>query len=267
MTTTVIRQTRDRLAYTGRLIIGVLRNTGSDLLLLGRTLLYTPYVFGRSREVLRQMYVTGAASLPVTLLVAFFTGMVLALQTGISLIQWGLQDEIGTIVAASMSREMGPIWTGIVLAARVGAGMAAELGTMKVSEELDALEVMSIDPAKYLVMPRLVALVLMAPILTIYASIVGVLGGAIVGYYQIGVSYTRYFQNGIEALALKDVYSGLVKSVVFAVIITTVGCGQGMKSTSGAEGVGNATRNTVVLSLILIIAFNYFITSITRWIV
>jgi phospholipid/cholesterol/gamma-HCH transport system permease protein len=211
-------------AVGGGLLSGI-RTAGYNLILLFRAASYTGSVFARSSEVLRQMWVTGAASLPVTLLVALFSGMVLALQTGMELMRWGIQEKIGTIVTASMTREMGPIWTGIVLAARVGSGMAAEIGTMQVSEEIDALEVMSIDPARFLVMPRLVALVIMAPILTIYANI-----------------------------------------VVFALIIVTVGCAQGMRASGGAVGVGRATRNTVVISLILIIAFNYFVTSFARWI-
>ncbi len=253
----------------GKLGSGILSGTygaGHDLVLLMRAMSYLPRVLSRSSEIMRQMYVTGAASMPVVLLVAFFSGMVLALQTGIELMRWSIQEEIGTIVAASMTREMGPIWTGIILAARVGSGMAAEIGTMRVSEEIDALEVMSIDPARFLVMPRLVALAIMAPILTIYADIIGVVGGAIVGYHQIGVSYHRYFQKGFDALALKDIYTGIIKSVIFAVIIVAVSCGQGMKASRGAEGVGSATRNTVVISMILIIAFNYFVTSLTRWI-
>ena len=254
------------IASLGSRVIATIQGSGYSLLLLFRSVSYIRNVFSRSREILRQMHTTGVMSLPLTLLVAMFTGMVLALQTGIELLRWGIQAEIGTIVTATMSREMGPIWTGIVLAARVGSGMAAELGTMKISEEIDALEVMSIDPARYLVMPRLVALVVIAPILTIYSDLIGVLGGAIVGNYQIGVSFNQYFQKGMEALALKDIYTGLIKSMVFAVIITTVGCGQGLRTTGGAVGVGNATRNTVVISLILIIAFNYFITSLTRWI-
>jgi len=254
------------LARVGRGLIDTIEGAGYNLILLMRSVSYLHKSFSRSGEIMRQMFVTGVLSLPVAMLVALFTGMVLALQTGIELTRWGIEAEIGTIVTASMSREMGPLWTGIVLAARVGSGMAAEIGTMTVSEEVDALEVMSIDPARFLVMPRLVALALIAPVLTIYSDFVGVLGGALVGYYQIGVSYDLYFQKGMEALQLIDIYTGLIKSVIFAVIIVAVGCGQGMRATRGAEGVGNATRNSVVVSLILIIVFNYFVTSITRWI-
>ena len=254
------------LAAIGARTLTALGGAGFHLLLLARALSFFPGVFYRSREVLRHMYVIGVLSLPVTLLVALFTGMVVSLQIGISLMMWGIQDEIGSIVTASMSREFGPLWTGIVLTARVGSGMAAEIGTMKVSEEIDALEVMSIDPAKFLVMPRLAALLIMAPILTIYADAIGIIGGAIVGQYQVNVPYASYFEKGMDALLLKDIYSGLVKSVVFAATIATVGCGQGMRASGGAEGVGNGVRNTVVISLILIIIFNYFITSMTRWI-
>jgi len=262
----IIIRPEEQVGTIGRRILSLIHGAGYNMLLLFRTLSYVGGIFLRSREVLRQMYVTGVLSLPLTMLVALFTGMVLALQTGMELLRWGIQAEIGTIVTASMSREMGPIWTGIVLAARVGSGMAAELGTMKVSEEIDALEVMSIDPARYLVLPRLVALVLVAPILTIYSDLIGIVGGAIVGQCQIGVSYDQYFQKGMDALRVLDIYSGLVKSIVFATTIAIVGCSQGLRTTGGAEGVGNATRNTVVISLILIIVFNYFITSLTRWI-
>jgi len=262
----IIIRPEEQVGTIGRRILALVHGAGYNMLLLFRTVSYIGGIFLKSREVLRQMYITGVLSLPLTLLVALFTGMVLALQTGMELLRWGIEAEIGTIVTASMSREMGPIWTGIVLAARVGSGMAAELGTMKVSEEIDALEVMSIDPARYLVLPRLVALVLVAPILTVYSDLIGVIGGAIVGQYQIGVSYDLYFQKGMDALRVVDIYSGLVKSMVFATTIAIVGCGQGLRTTGGAEGVGNATRNTVVISLILIIVFNYFITSLTRWI-
>jgi len=253
-------------AAAGSMLIDMVYAAGYNLTVLLRSMSYAGSIFRSSGEVLRQMWVMGAASLPVTLLVALFTGMVLALQTGMELMRWGIQENIGVIVTASMTREMGPLWTGIILAARVGSGMAAELGTMAVSEEIDALEVMSIDPARFLILPRLAALIVMAPILTIYANFVGVLGGGIVGYNQIGVSYSRYFQNGLDGLALKDINTGLVKSVVFAIIIIAVSCGKGMKASGGAVGVGQATRDTVVVSLIFIIAFNYFITSAAQWI-
>jgi len=250
----------------GSTLLTMTHTAGYNLVLLLRAVSYIGGLFRCSGEILRQMWTMGVASLPVTLLVALFTGMVLALQTGMELMRWGIQEKIGVIVAASMTREMGPLWTGIILAARVGSGMAAEIGTMTVSEEVDALEVMSIDPARFLVLPRLVALVVMAPILTIYANLVGVIGGSIVGYNQIGVSYSRYFQNGLDGLLLKDINTGLVKSVIFAIIIVAVGCGKGMQAKGGAVGVGQATRDTVVVSLILIIAFNYFVTSVAQWI-
>lgn len=249
---------------TGRWWIAVAESSGHAIALMLRTLYACRRAFGKRRDVLRQMLVCGVMSLPVALLVGVFAGMVLALQTGIELRQYGAAEKIGSIVAASMCREMGPLMTAIILCARVGSAMAAEIGTMKVSEEIDALEVMSIDPVTYLVMPRFLALTIMAPVVTIYSDLVGILGGAVVGKYQIGITYTVYFQNALEIICLTDVFSGLIKSLVFGLIIAVVSCAQGMRATSGAEGVGRATRNSVVTSQILIIIFNYVLTSVAR---
>jgi len=206
-------------------------------------------------------------SLPVAMLVAAFTGMALALQTGQALQEYRQAASLGALVALSMCREMGPIWVGVILAARVGSAMAAELGTMRVSEEIDALEVMSIDPAKFLVMPRVIALILMAPVLTVFADLVGVAGGAVVANFQIGVRYEVYFKSAFDILSRKDILAGLlIKAPVFGLTIATVGCilGLRVKPAQGAEGVGSATRNSVVAALILIIIFNYFLTSLIR---
>ena len=252
------------IANLGAGLLGTVSQVGYGIILLGRALLAVRAVFYKSREILRQMFICGIASLPVTMLVALFTGMVLALQVGIELMRYGAKAEIGKVVAASMCREMGPIWTGVILAARVGSAMAAELGTMKVSEEIDALEVMSINVPRFLVMPRLVALMIMAPVLTVYANIVGVIGGGLVGYYQMSVSYHVYFNKALDVLTLTDIFGGLVKSLVFGTTIAIVGCSEGLRATEGAVGVGRATRRSVVVSLILILVFNYFITSFIR---
>lgn len=257
-------RTNGPLSGLGEAVLEAIDHSGRSLILLWRALLWVRAAFARNREVLKQMYLCGILSLPVTMLVAAFTGMVLALQVGIELTRYGAKDQIGSIVAASMCREMGPIWTGVILAARVGSAMAAELGTMKVSEEIDALEVMSIDIPRFLVMPRLVALMLMAPILTIYANIVGIIGGSIVGFYQMRIAYNVYFDKAINVLTITDVFSGLVKSMVFGVTIAIVGCSEGMRASNGAAGVGNATRKSVVVSLILILILNYFLTSLTQ---
>lgn len=213
-------------------------------------------------EVLFQMYVAGIKSLGVVTVVAVFTGMILALQTGLELRRFGQEVNIGTAVTVVMVREMGPFMTGLVVAASVGSAIAAQLATMKVSEEVAALEVMSIDPVRFLVMPRLAALLVMMPILTVYMNVLGVVGGAIVGQTQLGVSVTAYFDNAIEYAQNKDLYVGLLKATVFGVIITTVACQQGFHATEGAMGVGQATRRTVIISFLTILALGYMITRV-----
>jgi phospholipid/cholesterol/gamma-HCH transport system permease protein len=167
-----------------------------------------------------------------------------------------------------MVREMGPFMTALILAASVGSGMAAELGTMKVSEEIDALDIMAIDPARFLVLPRLLAMAIMTPALTVYTSLVGTLGGAVVSYYQYGVSLARFKSDALSYLAAKDVYTGLLKALVFGIVIAVVGCSQGLRTHGGAIGVGQATRRAVVVAYLLIIVLGYYITFIffrVRW--
>jgi phospholipid/cholesterol/gamma-HCH transport system permease protein len=212
------------------------------------------------RMACQQMWVCGIASIPVTFVVSVFTGAILALNGGITLSDLGQEALIGRIVAISMAREMGPFMTALILAASVGSAMAAELGTMKVSEEIDALEVMAIEPAKLLVMPRLVAMALMGPMLTIYSSLLGTLGGAISSYYQYNVSLELFRTDAIENLEAKDIWTGLLKSLIFAVVIATVGCSQGLRASGGAIGVGKATRSAVVISYLLIIILGYYVT-------
>ncbi len=236
-------------------------------MLLWRAVRSIPAMWRKRSEIVSQMLVCGVYSLPVAMLVAAFTGMVLALQTGQALQEYRQAAMIGALVAVSMCRELGPIWVGVILAARVGSAMAAELGTMRVSEEIDALEVMSIDPARFLVMPRVVALAIMAPVLTAFADLVGIVGGAVVAKYQIGVRYQVYFEWAQDVLTTKDILAGLlIKAPVFGLTIAIVGCALGLrvKPSHGAEGVGAATRNSVVIALILLIVFNYFLTSIIR---
>ncbi len=213
-------------------------------------------------EVLFQMYVTGIKSLGVITVVALFTGMILALQTGLELRRFGQEVNIGTAVTVVMVREMGPFMTGLVIAASVGSAIAAQLATMTVSEEIAALEVMSIDPVRFLVMPRFAALLVMMPILAVYMNIIGIVGGAIVGQTQLGVSLPAYFDNAIQYARNKDLYVGLLKSVIFGVIITTVACQQGFQAKEGAMGVGQATRRTVIISFLTILALGYMITRV-----
>ena len=220
------------------------------------------FAFGkRSRhETVTQFYITGIKSLAVISVVALFTGMILALQTGLELRRYGQEVYIGSAVAVSMVREMGPFMTGLIIAASVGSAIAAQLGTMTVAEEIAALEVMSINPNRFLVMPRLVALAVMMPILTVYTNILGIMGGAVVGSTQLGVSTTAYMDNATQFATNKDLYVGLFKAFVFGIIITTVACHQGFMTTEGAVGVGKATRRSVIISFLVILIVGYMIT-------
>lgn len=185
-------------------------------------------------EVVFQLYTTGIKSLGVITVVGLFTGMILALQTGLELRRFGQEANIGTAVTVVMVREMGPFMTGLIIAASVGSAIAAHLGTMVVSEEVAALEVMSIDPHRFLVMPRLFALLLMMPLLTVYTNIIGICGGALVGQTQLGVPLESYFDNAIRFVRNKDVYIGLFKAAIFGIVISTVACQQGFSATGGA---------------------------------
>lgn len=245
----------------GRVILLSLRNTGRAVMMLAEAILDLRFVFSKRRrhDVLSQLYITGIKSLGVITVVGMFTGMILALQTGLELRRFGLQNNIGTAVAVVMMREMGPFMTALIIAASVGSAIAAQLGTMTVSEEIAALEIMSISPVRFLVMPRLAALILMMPILTIYTNTLGLLGGAVVGATQLQVSFAAYFDNAKIFAENKDLYVGLLKSIVFGIVIATVACHQGFSATEGAVGVGQATRRTVIISFLTILILGYMI--------
>ncbi|WP_052882952.1 ABC transporter permease [Kiritimatiella glycovorans] len=246
----------------GQLVLLTLRNSGRAVLMSLRSFRILPAVLSPRRrpEFMRQCFVTGIRSLGVITVVALFTGMILALQTGLELRRFGQQAHIGTAVTVVMLREMGPFMTGLIIAASVGSAIAAQLGTMTVSEEVAALEVMSIDPHSFLVLPRLVALAVMMPVLTVYSNLVGILGGAVVGATQLGVSFAAYFDNATMYAANKDLYVGLFKALLFGIIIATVACHQGFATTGGAVGVGRSTRKTVIVSFLLILVLGYFVT-------
>jgi phospholipid/cholesterol/gamma-HCH transport system permease protein len=246
----------------GKYIIESATNAGYGVVMLGEALYWLRAAPKKIKEIAFQMQVCGLQSVPVVLLVGIFVGMVLALQTGLTLKTYGLQDFIAMIAGMSMTREMGPLMTAIILAGRVGSSMAAELGTMKVSEEIDALEVMSINPVKLLVMPRVIALAIMVPVLTIYVNLIGIVGAAIVGNLQIGISYDTFFKDCMDSLQLRDLYTGLFKTAVFGLIIATVGCSEGLRTSGGTQGVGESTRRAVVNSLLMILISNYLMTSI-----
>lgn len=246
-------------------ITGAVSGSGYSLNLLGRTFVYMldpRQLYKRSGDIIRQSAVCGVESLPVTMVVALFSGFLLALSTGLELQKYGQAQVVGALLAVVMCREFGPFMTGLICAANVGSSMAAEIGTMKVSEEIDALEVMSVDPARYLVLPRVIAMTVMCPILTIFSNIVGILGGAIIGMSQLNLSWRLYMLSVEEALNLKDIYTGLLKAVVFGLMISLIGCSQGLRASGGAIGVGLATRRSVIYSFVMIIIVGYFGTAI-----
>lgn len=214
----------------------------------------------RRTEVVNQIYRIAFGSLPVTIFTALFTGMILSIQAGIELSRLGQEGTIGLIVSASMCREMGPVMTAFALTALIGSTIAAEIGTMKVSEELDALEVMSISPISFLVMPRVVALALVLPLLTAFSDVVGILGGGIVAQSILNVDLSLYLQSARDVLDLRDIYSGLIKSTVFGTTIAIIACSQGMRAKHGAEGVGRGTMQAVLLSFVFVLMFDYFLT-------
>jgi len=246
----------------GRIVLIACHGMGQALIMLGSATLYIRTVWRprARREVVDQLYITGIKSLGVISVVAVFTGMILALQTGLELRRYGQEEFIGSAVAVSVIREMGPFMTGLIIAASVGSAIAAQLGTMAVSEEIAALEVMSINPNRFLVMPRLVALALMMPILTVYTNMLGIIGGGIVGATQLGVSFQVYLDNATRYAENKDLFVGLFKSLVFGIIIATVACHQGLMTSEGAVGVGRATRQTVITSFLFILIVGYMIT-------
>ncbi len=222
----------------------------------------------RRRWFLEQLFSAGLMNLHVVLLVGLFVGMIVSLQTGIELARFGQQDQIGVIVAASMAREMGPFITAVILAATVGSALAAELGTMSVSDELAALEVMSIDRVSFLVLPRVVALAIMAPFLTVICDGIGILGGGFVAGSQLHVGWSLYIDSALQAMSTtgefiplpKDVFAGLLKSSAFGAIIAIISCACGLRAKGGALGVGRATSNAVRDSIIAVIVSNYFLT-------
>lgn len=212
------------------------------------------------REIVMQMYTGGIKSLPVVTVVAVFIGMIMALQLGVEARVYNQEVYIGSAVMAVMLREMGPFMSGLVLAACVGAAMAAQIGTMTINEEIAALEIMSIDPVRFLVMPRMASMVVMVPLLSFYTCMMGLLGGAVVGYTQLSVPWRVYFQNAMDFAETRALYVGLLKALVFGILITTIACYEGFSTKRGAVGVGIATRRCVISCFLLILVTGYFVT-------
>lgn len=220
----------------------------------------------RIKHIIKQMCRVGVESLPIVSLISLFTGMVLALQSAYQMQKISAEMYIASLVALSMTRELGPVLTALIVAGRCGASITAELGTMRVTEQIDALETMATNPINYLVVPRFWALLFMLPILTIYSDIIGIIGGYIIGRYKLHITHHMYHRMTFEPMANKDIYSGLLKSVVFAIIICIISCFEGLNTKEGAEGVGKATTSSVVRSFILIIAADCLLTALLYFI-
>lgn len=239
------------LEATGRLAFFTIRAVSSCL---------TPPFY--IRHIIKQMMEIGYYSLPVIGLTAIFTGAVLALQSYSGFSRFSAESSIAIVVVLSVTRELGPVMAGLMVAGRVGAAMAAEIGTMRVTEQIDALSTLSTNPFKYLIAPRIIAGVAMLPCLVVVADIIGVYGGYLVSIHKLGFSPSAYLKNTFEYLEFKDVFSGLVKAAVFGFIVTLMGCYNGFSSRGGAQGVGAATTNAVVSASILILFSNYLVTEL-----
>ncbi|MCK4945297.1 MAG: ABC transporter permease [Alphaproteobacteria bacterium] len=221
---------------------------------------FTPPFF--PRLLLRQLINIGYYSLPVVGLTTLFTGMVLALQSYSGFSRFSAEGAIATVVVLSITRELSPVLAGLMVAGRVGASIAAEIGTMRVTEQIDALTTLSTNPYKYLIAPKLIAGTLMLPLLVLIGDIIGVFGGYVVSVYSLGFNPESYLHKTWEYLESMDVISGLWKAATFGFIVTLMGCYHGFNSERGAQGVGAATTNAVVSSSILILIFNYLLTQI-----
>ena len=250
------------LSGIGRVFIGFLAATGRIALFTAIAVSHCVRPPFFLRLIGQQMVEIGYFSLPVVGLTAIFTGMVLALQSYTGFSRFNAESAIATVVVLSMTRELAPVLAGLMVAGRIGAAMAAEIGTMRVTEQIDALVTLSTDPFKYLVAPRLIAGLTMLPLLVLVADVIGVFGGYIVGVYKLGFNPANYIKLTWDYLKTIDVVSGLVKAGVFGFLIALMGCYHGYHSEGGAQGVGRATTNAVVSASILIFAFNYVLTAI-----
>jgi phospholipid/cholesterol/gamma-HCH transport system permease protein len=250
------------LAAIGRVLLGFLATTGRLSVFAATAMSHAvrpPYYF---RLIGQQMLEIGYYSLPVVGLTAIFTGMVLALQSYTGFSRFNAESAIATVVVLSVTRELGPVLAGLMVAGRIGAAIAAEIGTMRVTEQIDALSSLSTNPYKYLIAPRLIAGMMMMPLLVLVADIIGVFGGYLIGVYRLDFNPANYLKLTWDFLETMDVVSGLVKAAVFGFLITLMGCYHGFHSRGGAQGVGAATTNAVVSSSILILASNYVITAL-----
>ena len=257
-----MRHPLDGVATVGRATLASFRVVGRITLfgLDGLSHLARPPFY--PRLFLRAFLDIGYYSLPVVALTAIFTGMVLALQSATGLSRFNAESAVANLVVLSITRELGPVLAGLMVAGRVGAAMAAELGTMRVTDQIDALTTLSTNPMKYLVAPRLLGGLLALPLLVLIADILGVLGGFVIAAVKLGYNARTYLANTVDFVRSDDVVSGLVKAAVFGLLVALMGCYHGYTSRGGAQGVGAATTNAVVSASVLILAFDYVLTEL-----
>jgi phospholipid/cholesterol/gamma-HCH transport system permease protein len=256
----VIRAATRPLAVLGRVVLGLLAGTGRVTLYFADTLVHILRPPWYGRELAHQFLHIGWLSLPVVALTALFTGGALALQIYAGGSRFNAEAVVPSIVAIGMTRELGPVLGGLMVAGRVAAAIAAEIGTMKVTEQIDALVTLSTNPMKYLTVPRVIAATLSLPVLVAVGDSIGIMGGFLVGTTRLGFDPATYIRNTVDYLEFWDVASGLVKGAVFGCIVAVMGCYHGMNSERGARGVGRATTKAVVSASILILAANYLLT-------
>jgi phospholipid/cholesterol/gamma-HCH transport system permease protein len=248
-------------AFIGRIIIGFVREFGRVLVLLSNTFLQMIIPPLEIKNTIKQMYEVGVKSIPVVLVTGLFTGMVLALQSYTGFKRFGAEALVGSVVGLSMTREMGPVLTGLIVAGRAGAAMAAELGTMRVTEQIDALETLATNPVRYLIVPRFLAGLMMLPALTVIADIVGIFGGYAITVGMFGASSSQYWNRTWDFLEVDDIFNGLIKACFFGAAIALLSCYRGFYSDGGAEGVGKATTGAVVLSFMTILISDYYLSA------
>lgn len=250
------------LAALGGFALTISRESGRMMLLLLEAIGWLFRPPWRWRLFFKEMEFIGVNSIFVVALTSLFTGMVLALQTYYAFRMFSAETLVGATVALSMARELGPVITALMVTGRAGSAIAAEIGTMRVTEQVDALSVMAINPVQYLVLPRIVAGVIMVPLLAALSVFIGVVGGYLVGVKLLGIHGGIFMNKIYEYVELSDIYNGLIKAACFGLILTLVGCYKGFYTRGGAEGVGRATTQAVVLSSVLILTFDYVLTAL-----
>ena len=245
--------------YIGRIVLGVLDYLGSVFMLLVESLKWILRGSVRFKLVIQQMAFLGVDSLVIVVLTTTTAGMVISLQLAHIAVQYGVVNVVGGGVAMAMARELAPLLTAVVVAGRAGSAIAAEIGTMKVTEQISALKCMAVSPVRYLVVPRLLALLGMMPVLTLFSMVFGTIGGAVVAFTSASIPYEIFWDSILRLLSLSDVLNGLLKGIIFGAGVALISCYQGLHTGRGAAGVGSATTSSVVLSTIFIFVFNYLL--------